>query len=371
MMPIRSRHVRRVLVAVLAAACLPLAGTAAAGIAPGTNGKDTITGTPQADQLNGRGGNDTIEGGRGNDTLIGGKGRDVLDGGRGGDSINARDGRPDVISCGGGADVVRADRKDVVAPDCEDVRLLGEPPPFRKIAIVVDAPNARVGVHIAHDRDPRTGTCTIENSPCIFTVPPEVGDTFFLTVQPDARQHFLGWGHDCSGTSDFTCTVPIPLRSDAIVLASWDPDLEGTRGTDTLAGTSGNDVIAGLRGNDRLRGRGGDDTLVGGPGRDLLAGGPGDDTINARDGGADRIDCGPGWDTVVADDRDDIPASCEQANIVLVGGPDPIIPRLSVQNLSTNDGSGSTGVAFNSGIAPCVLSMDQPRAVTSTFNGSG
>jgi Ca2+-binding RTX toxin-like protein len=37
------------------------------------------------------------------------------------DTINVRDGRPDVVSCGDGADAVIADRRDVVAGDCETV----------------------------------------------------------------------------------------------------------------------------------------------------------------------------------------------------------------------------------------------------------
>jgi hypothetical protein len=54
----------------------------------------------------------SFEGGAGRDLLIGGSAPDLLDGGPGGDRIRARDGKRDKVTCGGGNDRVRADRKD-------------------------------------------------------------------------------------------------------------------------------------------------------------------------------------------------------------------------------------------------------------------
>jgi Ca2+-binding RTX toxin-like protein len=54
----------------------------------------------------------SFEGGAGRDLLVGGSAPDLLDGGPGGDRIRARDGKRDTITCGGGRDRVRADRKD-------------------------------------------------------------------------------------------------------------------------------------------------------------------------------------------------------------------------------------------------------------------
>ena len=88
----------------------------------GTNGPNVLVGTPRADLLNGRGGNDRLLGRAGNDRLFGGAGRDVLDGGAGHDRITATDRARDTIRCGGGRDVVVADRIDAVARDCERVR---------------------------------------------------------------------------------------------------------------------------------------------------------------------------------------------------------------------------------------------------------
>lgn len=79
------------------------------------NGNDTVHAGPGADG---------VDGGAGNDTLHGGPGRDLLIGGEGYDTILARDGERDRIRCGPQDDLVKADRIDVVAPDCERVRRL-------------------------------------------------------------------------------------------------------------------------------------------------------------------------------------------------------------------------------------------------------
>jgi hypothetical protein len=55
--------------------------------------------------------------------LRGGPGRDVVRGGPGNDTLLLRDGQRDAARCGGGRDLVLADRHDVVRRDCEVVRL--------------------------------------------------------------------------------------------------------------------------------------------------------------------------------------------------------------------------------------------------------
>ncbi len=87
--------------------------------------------------------------------------------------------------------------------------------------------------------------------------------------------------------------------------------VKGTRKADTLVGTPGSDRIFGYGGDDVLRGLAGDDVLDGGRGRDVLSGGPGNDLVRARDGTRDRILCGGGVDTVVADARDVPHRDCE------------------------------------------------------------
>ena len=168
------------MVVTIALTLLVASGVALAVTRIGTNGPDTLRGTNGDDNLVGLGGNDRIFGGlRGNDnlvggpgddlviggtvayrrgggdrTVVGGPGNDLLAGGRGSDNVvgdagndylsdgpssdssvdklSGGDGTDvatpinqpaskDIVSCGAGKDWVLADRKDVVAPDCEKV----------------------------------------------------------------------------------------------------------------------------------------------------------------------------------------------------------------------------------------------------------
>jgi Ca2+-binding RTX toxin-like protein len=86
----------------------------------GRGGNDVITGNA-ADVIDGGKGNDKLIGGSDVDRLTGGPGRDKLYGGAAGDTIRARDGKRDRVGCGPGQDVVQADRRDSVRPDCEKV----------------------------------------------------------------------------------------------------------------------------------------------------------------------------------------------------------------------------------------------------------
>lgn len=125
------------------------------------------------------------------------------------------------------------------------------------------------------------------------------------------------------------------------------PDtLKGTNGGDRLNGRGGSDTLRGLGGRDRLSGAGGIDSLFGGAGRDKLRGGkgddyfeggpgtdklrggpgrngyamidgvrqesPGNDVVNARNGVADEIHCGAGFDKVFVDEIEDGVYGCEK-----------------------------------------------------------
>jgi Ca2+-binding RTX toxin-like protein len=100
-----------------------LVGTRAGDLIRGGTGDDVVRGKRGADCLRGQGGNDQLDGGKGSDDLSGGTGLDTLTGGSGRDSfrsgsgndfIGARDGRRETVRCGGGTDLVVADRKDRV-----------------------------------------------------------------------------------------------------------------------------------------------------------------------------------------------------------------------------------------------------------------
>ncbi len=97
--------------------------------------------------------------------------------------------------------------------------------------------------------------------------------------------------------------------------------IPGTSGPDRIRGTGDGDRISGRGGRDRLDGRAGADCIKGGkrgdrirggPGKDRLGGGAGRDRIQSRDGKRDRVRCGPGRDTAIADRRDRIAANCER-----------------------------------------------------------
>jgi hypothetical protein len=91
-------------------------------------------------------------------------------------------------------------------------------------------------------------------------------------------------------------------------------DLRGGQGDDEVRGGAGDDSIRGGAGDDFLRGGPGDDTIVGGGGSDDIGSGSGDDTIDAQDGEADAIKCGPGEDDLDADGRDSYGPNCENVS---------------------------------------------------------
>ncbi len=80
----------------------------------GTPKRNVLVGSPWFDYICAKGGNDRIEPRAGRDVVLAGDGNDV---------ILARGGARDTIHCGSGRDRVVADRSDVVARDCEVVRL--------------------------------------------------------------------------------------------------------------------------------------------------------------------------------------------------------------------------------------------------------
>ncbi len=166
------------LLAAMALALVVASGVALAVNKIGTDGPDTLRGTSRADTLLGKGGNDVLfalggrdnllggegkdwvlggnerrpsggdknlAGGPGNDGVLGGRGPDNVLGEEGNDwvadgpnrefsidKLSAGDGNDvvgvfndpafkDLVTCGDGFDSVFADRKDVLAPDCERV----------------------------------------------------------------------------------------------------------------------------------------------------------------------------------------------------------------------------------------------------------
>jgi len=80
-----------------------------------------VRGTPGDDALQGGPRGDVVCGSGGDDLLLPRGASDYVDGGAGNDRIRVRDGVRDFVRCGPGNDRVVADRRDVVAPDCETI----------------------------------------------------------------------------------------------------------------------------------------------------------------------------------------------------------------------------------------------------------
>lgn len=100
-------------------------------------------------------------------------------------------------------------------------------------------------------------------------------------------------------------------------------------GNQHVRGMAGPDTVVGGAVDDALYGGTGNDVVTGGAGNDVLNGGDGDDTVNARDGVSDRVDCGAGTDTVVAD-ASDVVTGCESVQLPpVVTPPAPVVPVTS------------------------------------------
>lgn len=116
--------------------------------------------------------------------------------------------------------------------------------------------------------------------------------------------------------------LPAPAAAASRVGTARPDALIGTRSSDTLSGLGGGDTLKGRGGADKLLGGPGGDWLLGGPGSDRLLGGPGSDHLQARDGIADTVNCGPGsGDVAVVDTGDAVAASCERVEVPVVDQP--------------------------------------------------
>jgi hypothetical protein len=164
----------------------------------------------------------------------------------------------------------------------------------------------RNGEPVSLSADP--GNCDVDAKLCEFgTIDPGASVKMTVAVRAPAAVNDGALSLLMRNLGPAT-TVPDFLASAVVATC----DFTGTDGRDNLRGTYRDETICGLRGPDRLYGKGGGDVLVGGLGIDLFYGGAGDDRILARDGQRDTINCGPGYDTVIADTIDHVAKSCEK-----------------------------------------------------------
>lgn len=109
--------------------------------------------------------------------------------------------------------------------------------------------------------------------------------------------------------------------ADQIFSEGGNDEIAARGGNDRVNGGAGDDKIFGEEGNDRLDGGVGADRIEGGDGVDIIFGGSNSDSINSAFGEglgplADTVDCGSGFDTVIADRLDKVASNCEQVTRV-------------------------------------------------------
>ncbi|CAA9584883.1 MAG: Alkaline phosphatase, partial [uncultured Thermomicrobiales bacterium] len=90
--------------------------------------------------------------------------------------------------------------------------------------------------------------------------------------------------------------------------------ISGSRGRDRINGGSANDRISGGSSGDRIAGDAGSDSINGNSGGDRISGNSGNDRITSRDSSRDRVNCGSGRDSVLADRRDIVARNCERVS---------------------------------------------------------
>jgi len=124
---------------------------------------------------------------------------------------------------------------------------------------------------------------------------------------------FGGSGRDTAYYNDRTAGLTITLDDRADDGEAGEGDNVHSDVEDILGG-SGPDRLVGTDGGNDLTGNDGDDSLAGLGSEDRLDAGEGNDFIDSRDGGFDSVDCGAGFDTVVAD-QDDSLTGCESVTV--------------------------------------------------------
>jgi hypothetical protein len=183
----------------------------------------------------------------------------------------------------------------------------------------------------------------------------------FLNPQTGDDVLIGGSGTDVVTYSRFTAVVA------AIGTAgNGGPGENDTIGADveTLSGSVAGDTLTGNGDPNSLSGFGGPDELTGGGGPDILDGGEGDDILHsAGDGVADQVDCGPGNDTVDADELDQLAANCEFVPSVITSGPSGVVATSSATfefaTLDADPPSGRFECSLDAGsFTPCTSPLN-------------
>jgi len=263
-----------------------------------------------------------LDGGNGNDLLGGGSGADALLGGAGDDDLNGR----------GGSDELRGG-------DGND-KLLGDD---------YQAPSADV-----IDGGPGSDRIERDWSSAIGQPQPSID----VSLDGQANDGRPGEGDNVTAVEWIHLNTPATLSAGAdpvdfeVFNASTAPSrLTGSPAADRLRSYDAADSIVAGGGDDWIEAGYGDDTIVGGPGKDTInadAGSgacnflvcrlpQGNDTIDARDGEADSVECGPGNDAATVDAVDTV-SNCETVSVaVAAGGPGASVAKCVVPKVKRGE----------------------------------
>jgi hypothetical protein len=327
----------------------------------GNGSNDLLLGGSGDDVLNGLGGNDSVGGGSGADQVTGGDGNDQLTGNAGADTFRGQGGI-DVVSyrerrnavkvlIDGVANDGESGEGDNVMPDVENVEGGNG---NDEIVDFFGAGNAFIGGpgsdklvgSVGNDQKlvGGPGDDNIDGGHGDDAIDGGAGnDKLFAGAGQDGLQggseNDLLFGEDGLDTLDGGPGADTMAGGAGFDIVSYQSstqgvtvDLDGQPGDDGAAGEGdtvhtdieqlmggpASDILIGNAGNNVISGLDGNDIIDGGLGADNLLGGNDSDTIRAKDGIADRINCGPDSDQVDAD-QIDTQTGCEAKATPAVG----------------------------------------------------
>lgn len=139
-----------------------------------------------------------------------------------------------------------------------------------------------------------------------------------------------------AATLALSCALLLAVPALAKILKGTpgDDKLIGSKNGDKLIGRGGDDILRSAEGGDLVIGNEGADFIKSGQGFDEIRAGKGGDEIHTRDGQPDEIDCGPGEDTVLADEVDEGIFDCENVEV--------LAPRAAQATTPTSRGAESS-----------------------------
>jgi Ca2+-binding RTX toxin-like protein len=281
---------------------LTLSGTAFRG--QGNALANVITGNDGENTVLGLGGDDTLAGGGGDDILNGGTGADRMDGGAG-DDIYEVDDADDVTieAADGGVDRVFSSIDGILGAGVENLTLTG--------TAVVGFGNALANVITGNGANNTLGGFdgddTVIGGDGNDSLSGDIGadrmeggagnDTYFVDNFGDVTIETADGGVDrvfsfvngilAANVENLTLTGATAVGGLGNALANV---ITGNGVRNVLTGLGGDDTLAGGGGDDQLNGNTGADRMEGGAGNDtFVVDNAGDVTIEADDGGVDRV----------------------------------------------------------------------------------